>query len=66
MVRHPQRKFYINLLENTVMKKKYIEPEFRAREMAVEESLLAAISQNGDNTDIKLNDDPINDGEFDD
>ena len=46
------------------MKKKYIEPEFRAREMAVEESLLAAISQNGDNTDI--NDDPINDGEFDD
>lgn len=48
------------------MKKKYIEPEFRAREMAVEESLLAAISQNGDNTDIRLNDDPINDGEFDD
>ena len=66
MVRHPQRKFYINLLENNVMKKKYIEPEFRAREMAVEESLLAAISQNGDNTDIKLNDDPINDDEFDD
>ena len=48
------------------MKKKYIEPEFRARQMAVEESLLAAISQNGDNTDINLNDDPINDGEFDD
>lgn len=66
MVRHPQRKFYINLLENTDMKKKYIEPEFRAREMAVEESLLAAISQNGDITDIRLNDDPINDDEFDD
>ena len=66
MVRLPQRKFYINLLENTVMKKKYIEPEFRAREMAVEESLLAAISQNGDITDIELKDDPINDDEFDD
>jgi len=29
------------------MKKQYITPEFRPRKMAVEESLLAAISENG-------------------
>lgn len=51
---------------NIVMKKKYIEPEFRARKMAVEESLLAALSEKGNDTDIDVKDDPIEDGEFDD
>ena len=48
------------------MKKKYIEPEFKARKMAVEESLLAAISENDDTTSGYLKDEPIDDDNFDD
>ncbi|MBQ4449653.1 MAG: hypothetical protein II900_04405 [Prevotella sp.] len=47
------------------MKKLYIQPEFRPREMAVEESLLAAISENGNITTGELTDDPIQDDDFD-
>ena len=48
------------------MKKQYIAPEFRAREMAVEESLLAALSENGDITNTDVTEDPIEDGDYDD
>ena len=48
------------------MKKKYIEPEFKARKMAVEESLLAAISENDNTTSGHLKDEPIDDDNFDD
>lgn len=48
------------------MKKLYIQPEFRPREMAVEESLLAAISENGNTTTGYLTDEPIDDDDFDD
>jgi hypothetical protein len=48
------------------MKKKYIAPEFRPREMAIEESLLAAISENGNTTSGRLKDEPIDDDNFDD
>jgi hypothetical protein len=48
------------------MKKEYITPEFRPRKMAVEESLLAAISENGNTTTGYLTDEPIDDDDFDD
>jgi hypothetical protein len=48
------------------MKKQYITPEFRPRKMAVEESLLAAISENGNTTTGYLTDEPIDDDDFDD
>ena len=48
------------------MKKQYITPEFRPRKMAVEESLLAAISENGNTTTGYLTDEPIEDEDFDD
>ena len=48
------------------MKKEYITPEFRPRKMAVEESLLAAISENGNTTTGYLTDEPIEDDDFDD
>ena len=48
------------------MKKQYITPEFRPRKMAVEESLLAAISENGNTTTGYLTDEPIEDDDFDD
>ena len=47
------------------MKKQYITPEFRPRQMAVEESLLAAISENGNTTTGYLTDEPIEDEDFD-
>jgi hypothetical protein len=47
------------------MKKQYITPEFRPRKMAVEESLLAAISENGNTTTGYLTDEPIEDEDFD-
>ena len=46
------------------MKKEYITPEFRPRKMAVEESLLAAISENGNTTTGYLTDEPIDDEDF--
>ena len=48
------------------MKKEYITPEFRPRKMAVEESLLAAISVHGNTTTGYLTDEPIDDDDFDD
>ena len=48
------------------MKKEYITPEFRPRKMAVEESFLAAISENGNTTTGYLTDEPIDDDDFDD
>ena len=38
----------------------------RPREMAIEESLLAAISENGNTTSGRLKDEPIDDDNFDD